>query len=44
MLQNLLEDMMKGKNGIISAGELALQHETTGRLLSTGIVGRWEAA
>lgn len=39
MLKNLLQDMVSTK-GTIEAGELALE-EQSGRLLSTGIFGRW---
>lgn len=40
MLQNILTDFTKKLGGKIEAGELALQ-EKSGRLLSTGIFGRW---
>jgi len=42
MLQNVLEDAMRNFKGQISCGELALQQKN-GRILSTGIFGRWEA-
>lgn len=46
-LGNLLEDTMKGKQGVVSIGELALQQErpeAAKRYLSTGIWARWQAA
>jgi 23S rRNA (cytosine1962-C5)-methyltransferase len=45
-LGNLLEDTMKGKQGVVSIGELALQQErpeAAKRYLSTGIWARWQA-
>lgn len=41
MLENLLKDIVPTK-GTIEAGELALQ-EQSGRVLSTGIFGRWQS-
>lgn len=41
MLENVLQDYLKNKNGEIEVGELVLQEQTTNRLLSTGIYGRW---
>lgn len=42
MLGNVLEDLMKDKQGITSFGELTLEESVGKRLLSTGIYGRWE--
>ena len=41
MLENVLADHTKGLGGKIEVGELALQEKDGGRLLSTGIFGRW---
>lgn len=41
MLENILKDFTQGMGGEIEAGELALQEKSAGRLLSTGIFGRW---
>jgi 23S rRNA (cytosine1962-C5)-methyltransferase len=40
MLQNVLEDYLQKLRGSVSCGELVLQQDQ-GRLLSTGIFGRW---
>lgn len=40
MLENMLGDLALG--GTIDAGELALQESGSGRLLSTGLVARWQ--
>jgi 23S rRNA (cytosine1962-C5)-methyltransferase len=37
-----LEEMMKEKSGITSAGEVALSEKSAGRLLSTAVFARWE--
>lgn len=41
-LGNILEDVMAGKNGEVTIGELALE-QSNQRLLSTGIWARWES-
>lgn len=41
MLQNVLADYTKNLKGTIEVGELALQEKSAGRLLSTGIFGKW---
>lgn len=41
MLENILKDFTAEMGGTIEAGELALQEKSAGRLLSTGIFGRW---
>jgi len=41
MLENVLADCTKGLGGRVESGELALQEKDGGRLLSTGIFGRW---
>lgn len=41
MLQNILTQELSGLKGNIETGELVLQEENNGRLLSTGIFGRW---
>lgn len=41
MLQNVMEDYLKRFGGSVLSGELVLQQKS-GRLLSTGIFGRWE--
>lgn len=41
MLENILKDFTQDLNGDIEVGELALQEKNSGRLLSTGIFGRW---
>lgn len=41
MLENVLKDLTKDLGGTIEVGELALQEKSGGRLLSTGIFGRW---
>lgn len=40
MLENMLADLKLG--GTVDAGELALQESGSGRLLSTGLVARWQ--
>ncbi len=40
MLENMLGDLQLG--GTVDAGELALQESGSGRLLSTGLVARWQ--
>lgn len=42
MLENSITEVMKNYAGSLESGELALE-ETSGRLLSTGIYGRWSA-
>lgn len=42
-LNNLLEDSIKSRGGIIEFGELCLKQKS-GRLISTGIFARWSAA
>ena len=41
MLENLLNDVTKDLGGTTEAGEIALAEKGSGRLLSTGIFGRW---
>ncbi len=41
MLENVLSDCLQGFGGTIEAGELTLKETSRGRLLSTGIFGRW---
>jgi 23S rRNA (cytosine1962-C5)-methyltransferase len=43
MLGNVLADLMAAHRGTLSIGELALAESGNGRLLSTGIFGRWAA-
>lgn len=40
-LANLLSDLMGGFGGRIDAGELGLREEGTGRVLGSGMFGRW---
>ncbi len=40
VLQNLLAEMMKGKKGLLSCGEMVIPEET-GRLLPSGAYARW---
>lgn len=42
VLQNLLAEMMKGRSGILSCGEMVIREET-GRLLPSGAYARWAA-
>ena len=42
-LANLLGDLMAGRGGRISAGELGLREEGTDRVLGTGMYGRWSS-
>lgn len=42
MLENVMKDYLGKLGGTIQIGELALKEKTGGRLLSTGIFGRWE--
>lgn len=39
-----VQEMMNGKNGKLSAGEIALTEKSAGRLLSTAIFARWTSA
>jgi 23S rRNA (cytosine1962-C5)-methyltransferase len=41
MLKNVLSDMTAQLHGKVESGELALQEQTSQRLLSTGIFARW---
>lgn len=41
MLENVLKDFVPTKKANIQVGELALEEQGSGRLLSTGIFGRW---
>ncbi|MBI4086852.1 class I SAM-dependent methyltransferase [Candidatus Kaiserbacteria bacterium] len=41
-LGNLLGDMMKDYRGVVTAGELALPHESSGKLLPLSIFAMWE--
>lgn len=41
MIENVMKDFLGNLNGKIESGELCLE-EKSGRLLSTGIYGRWE--
>lgn len=41
MLENVMKDYLGNLGGQIDIGELCLKEKTTGRLLSTGIFGRW---
>jgi 23S rRNA (cytosine1962-C5)-methyltransferase len=44
MLENVLNDIAQNlRCGKVEAGELALRESGSGRLLSTGIFGRWTA-
>jgi 23S rRNA (cytosine1962-C5)-methyltransferase len=43
MLENILRDYLPTRRGEFSTGELAIQEEGTGRLLSTGIFSNWSA-
>jgi 23S rRNA (cytosine1962-C5)-methyltransferase len=43
MLENILHDMLNAYEGKTEVGELALKEKHSGRLLSTGIYGRWSA-
>lgn len=43
MLENVLKDFSQGLAGEIEVGELALEEKDSGRLLSTGIFGRWSS-
>ena len=40
VLQNLLAELMKGKRGVLSNGEMVIQ-ESSGRLLPSGAYARW---
>ena len=42
VLQHLMSDVMKGKDGTITSGELATKELYSGRLLPQGIFARWE--
>lgn len=42
VLENLLGEMMRGKAGSISAGELGIPETRHGRVLPCGLYGRWE--
>ncbi len=42
-LHYALEEMMSGKEGVVTSGELALCEQSAGRLLPTSIYARWEA-
>lgn len=42
MLENVLQDITEGLGGQIECGELAIKEQSSDRLLSTGIFGRWE--
>ena len=44
MLENILRSSLQNRKGQYSCGELALEESTGGRMLSTGIFGRWERA
>lgn len=41
MLENLMQDALKGLDGKIECGELVLQEKISKRLLSTGVFARW---
>ena len=41
MLQNMLEENFGDLGGKVESGELALEEKDSGRLLSTGIFGKW---
>ena len=43
MLENVLKDFVPFAKDAIEVGELALEESGSGRLLSTGIFGRWNA-
>lgn len=43
MLENTLKDIVPKKKDAIEVGELAIEEKGSGRLLSTGIFGRWSA-
>ena len=42
-MRNVVADLMEGKGGILTAGELANVERTRGRLLSTAMYVRWSA-
>lgn len=42
VLQHLMSDVMKGRDGTITSGELATKELSSGRLLPQGIFARWE--
>jgi len=42
VLYNVLKDMMDGRGGTVTCGELMTKEKDTSRLLPQGIVGRWE--
>jgi 23S rRNA (cytosine1962-C5)-methyltransferase len=44
LLKTMLSDYLSPFKGKTDCGELALEHESSDRLLSTGIFGRWENA
>jgi 23S rRNA (cytosine1962-C5)-methyltransferase len=43
-LANLLDDLMVGHAGRVESGELGLQEEGSGRILGSGMFGKWEAS
>jgi 23S rRNA (cytosine1962-C5)-methyltransferase len=43
MLENVLKDFVPTKKQNIEVGELAIEEQGSGRLLSTGIFGRWSS-
>jgi 23S rRNA (cytosine1962-C5)-methyltransferase len=43
-LENVLKDNLSALDGTIESGELALQEESSGKLLSTGIFARWSSS
>jgi 23S rRNA (cytosine1962-C5)-methyltransferase len=44
MLENLLQERLANRDGVVESGELALQEKDSHRLLSTGIFARWSAS
>ena len=43
VVANLLAELMHGRDGTITAGEVGLPIERDGKILPCGIYGRWES-
>jgi len=43
VVANLLSELLQGRNGTITAGEVGLPVQRDGKILPCGIYGRWEA-
>ena len=43
VVANLLAELMSGRGGTITAGEVGLPIRSDGKVLPCGIYGRWEA-